>query len=93
MEQIFIKTDITEFSILVREIPTLLKEKGKCIVIKDKYGKYTVTNIQLTTPSKRIEAIGFKDCDSMINNVCYQGNKRLGRVENIPPLLGQIFIN
>ena len=93
MEQIFIKTDITEFSILIREIPTLLKEKGKCTVIKDKAGKYIVTNIQLIPIKKRIEAIGFKNCDSMINNICYQGNKRLGKVENIPPLLGQIFIN
>ena len=93
MEQIFIKTDITEFSILIREIPTLLKEKGKCTVIKDKAGKYTITNIQFIPIKKRIEAIGFKNCDSMVNNICYQGNKRLGRVENIPPLLGQIFIN
>lgn len=91
MEQIIITTDQLSFSVLVRECPSLLKVKGSCEVTKDKNGKYTIANIQTILPQKRIEAIGFADCDNMVNNVCYNGNKRLGRIENLPPLLKQLI--
>ena len=91
MEQIIIKTDFTDFSALLREKPTLLHIKGKCEVTKNEFGKYNVHNVQLFSKEYRIEAIGYHTCDSMVNHVCYSGNKRLGTIENIPPILGQSF--
>lgn len=91
MEQIIIKTDSTDFSALIREKPTLLHIKGKCDVTKNEFGKYIITNIQMFLKEYRIEAIGYNNCNSMVNHVCYEGNKRLGTIENIPPILRQPF--
>ena len=81
MKEIIIKDADREFLAVVREVPSRLKIVGNCTVIKEN-GKYSISNVRIFPQTLRIEAIGFKECTHIVNNVCYNKQKRLGYIDS-----------
>ena len=85
MLEIIIKDIDQEYLAVVAELPTKLKVKGNCTVVKEN-GKYSIKGIIMTHPMYRIEAIGYANCTHMINGMCYNNQQRLGP-SNSPALI------
>ena len=85
MLEIIIKDIDQEYLAVVTELPTKLKIKGTCTVLK-KNRKYSIQDITMTPPMYRIEAIGYNHCTHMIGGMCYNNQQRLGP-SNCPSLI------
>ena len=81
MKEIIIKTVDQEYSAIIVEVPSKLKIKGQCTVLKID-GKYSIKYVILNKPIYRIEAIGYRNCTHMVGGMCYNNQKRLGTINN-----------
>lgn len=79
------KIKYNNFEVVV-DVPNVII-KGSCEVYKDQNG-YKIKNVKYSplakTNIREIIAVGFADCNNMKNGKCYNNQKFLGLLKDLP---------